>query len=136
MPFSYDIHAEIKLIVTRYTGHVQDREFIDTYTSIFSHKDWSLGFNELVDLRGVTYYDVTMESFQQVSGMTSEFLGSTKTRTAILSNVSLNEALIRLYAAIAENDGVERVKIFEEPTHAIQWLGISKIDFDKIDDSP
>jgi len=39
MPISYRIEKDYSIVICRHEGETGDREFIDTYTSLFEHPD-------------------------------------------------------------------------------------------------
>lgn len=124
MANSYRIFPEFNLFVTTFTGNVSSKEFVDAYVSIYADDECHPSLRELVDLRGVIAFDVSLEAFKAVSEMTEHRQGADHAWTAIVSNRPMNQIAVRLYKCLAEVGGAETVKQFTELAPALEWLEV------------
>ncbi len=122
MPADYKIFPDYALLVTWPTGLVSSEELIEVYRKAYADPQLRPGFDELVDLRRVTAFDVNADSFRMITSMTEAFQGSTATRTAMLVDRPMNEIISRLYQSIAEVGEAEVVAQFTALTEALDWL--------------
>ena len=128
MPISYTIHADLKLLVTRYVGVVTNHEFTKVYYSILEGSEFQHGFNELVDFQEIKEWEVTAGAMENVSALVSHFYkgSSESTRTAILASRDAEYGIGRMYSAYADSD-VETVKTFKDVREAMRWLGLNPV---------
>ena len=131
MTISYVIHPELRLVVTRFTGRVTDTEFVDLYRRLLSDPDYTVGTNELADLRLVELLDLSANGLRQVETITEERYAGTDAgfRTAILAPRDHPFGIGRMYEAFAEG-GPENVRVCRDPEAALAWL---RLDPDAID---
>jgi hypothetical protein len=129
MPIRYTIHADLGLVVTRFTGQVSDEEFVDTYRRIMADSAYVPGTNELADLRQVELLDLTARGLRQVEELTGERYAGTGAafRTAILAPADSSYGMARMYEVFAE-DGPEHVRVCREMADALKWLDLETDD--------
>jgi hypothetical protein len=123
MPIRYAIHRDLSVVVTRFTGHVTDEEFIDSYRRMLQDPDYTPGTNELADLRGVTDLNLSAAALRRVEALTeARYEGSgADFRTAILAPRDQSYGIGRMYEVFAE-DGPEHVRVCREVADALAWL--------------
>lgn len=131
MSIEYTIYAELRLVVTRFTGRVADAEFVDLYTALMGDDDYRLGTNELADLRAVEALDLSAAALRRVEEITEErYAGSDADfRTAILAARDHPYGIGRMYEVFSE-DGPEHVRVCRDAESALEWLGLGPGDID------
>ena len=125
MPITYTIHKELGLVVTRFTGHVGDEEFVGLYRTMLHDDDYVLGTNELADLRAVEDLDLSTKALRRVEAITAErYAGaSAGFRTAIIAPRDQAYGIGRMYEVFAE-EGPENVRVCRDPADALEWLDL------------
>ncbi len=128
MPITYTIHADLKLLVTRYVGVVTNDEFTKAYYSILEGSEFQQGFYELVDLQEVKEWKITAGAMENVSALVSHFYkGSSESmRTAVLTPRDELYGIGRMYGAYADSES-EDVKVFKDVIEAMRWLGLDPV---------
>jgi hypothetical protein len=127
MPIRHTIHADLGVVVTRFTGRVSDAEFIDAYRRILADDAYSPGTHELADLRAIEKLDVSAEALRKVEQMTEARYADTGAafRTAIVAPRDQAYGIGRMYEAFAQ-EGPENVSVFRDLDEARAWLGLSE----------
>lgn len=125
MPITYRIHGDLNLVVTRFTGHVTDEEFVELYKTMLHDNDYVLGTNELADLRVAESLNLSAVALRRVEEITrNRYGGSDKSfRTAIIAPRDPLYGIGRMYEVFAE-EGPENVKVCRDPLEALQWLDL------------
>lgn len=128
MPIRYRIFPESRVLVTRYLGHVTERDLLDTYGAIYAQEDYERCRVELVDVRHRTVSDYTMSSFMTLNEMTIERFGrdAKDLVTAILAGKDSELGMANLYRAVTDVFGNEEVATFTNAADALEWLSIPK----------
>lgn len=131
MPIHYTIYADLRLVITRFTGRVTDAEFVELYAALMADDDYGLGTNELADLRDVDALDVSAAALRRVEEITEDrYAGSDASfRTAILASRDHPYGIGRMYEVFAE-DGPEHVRVCRDPGTALSWLGLDPGEID------
>ncbi len=125
MPITYRIHTDLGLVVTRFTGHVKDDEFVELYKVMLHDDDYALGTNELADLRAAESLNLSALALRRVEEITRQRYGESglSFRTAIIAPRDPLYGIGRMYEVFAE-DGPENVKVCRDPLEALQWLDL------------
>lgn len=129
MPIRYRIFPESQVLVTRYLGHVTERDLLDTYGAIYSQEDYERCRAELVDVRHKTVSDYTMSTFMTLNEMTIERFGreADDLVTAILAGKDSQLEMANLYRAVTDIFGSEEVATFTNAADALEWLSIPRV---------
>lgn len=125
MPITYTIHPHLRLVVTRFTGHVSDEEFVELYQRMLHDDDYVLGTNELADLRDTADLDLSALALRRVEEITRHrYAGSDASfRTAIIAPRDQSYGVGRMYEVFAE-DGPESVRVCRSEAEALTWLDL------------
>lgn len=125
MPITYTIHKDLGLVVTRFTGHVQDSEFVDLYRTMLHDDDYVLGTNELADLRVAESLNLSAVALRRVEEITRLRYGESgkSFRTAIIAPRDPLYGIGRMYEVFAE-EGPENVRVCRDPLEALRWLDL------------
>lgn len=131
MSITFTIHPELGIVVSRFTGRVTDREFIDLYTRLYSDPGYVPGLNELADLRAIEELDVTVSALRRVEELARERYADADAdfRTAVVATRDQAYGLARMYEVFAEG-GPEDVRVCRSLAEALDWLDL---DADAVD---
>ncbi len=123
MPIRYTIHADLGVVVTHFTGHVTDAEFIDSYRRMLGDDGYVAGTHELADLREVADLNLSAGALRRVEELTELRYKDTGAdfRTAILAPRDQSYGIGRMYEVFAEG-GPEHVRVCREVADAMAWL--------------
>lgn len=125
MPITYTIHKDLGLVVTRFTGHPTDEEFVQLYQTMLYDDEYALGTNELADLRVAESLNLSAVALRRVEEITRQRYGDSgkSFRTAIIAPRDSLYGIGRMYEVFAE-EGPENVKVCRDPLEALQWLDL------------
>ncbi len=125
MPITYEIHPELLLVVTRFTGVVTDEEFVQLYGAMLHDSAYALGTNELADLRECENLSLSAQALRRVEGITRQRYGDSglEFRTAIIAPRDGAYGIGRMYEVFAE-EGPENVRVCRAPAEALAWLDL------------
>lgn len=123
MPITYEIHGDLGLVVTRFTGRVTDEEFVGLYDRMLNDEDYDLGTNELADLRRTDDLSLSALALRRVEEITRRRYADSGQgfRTAILAPRDQSYGVGRMYEVFAE-EGPENVRVCRTPEEALEWL--------------
>ena len=126
MPVEYTIHPDLGIVVTRFSGRVNDAEFVDLYRRMLADDRYVLGTNELADLREVESFAVSSGALRRVEQITRDrYAGSDVTfRSAVLAYLDHAYGVGRMYEVFAE-EGPENARACRDPAEALEWLGLA-----------
>ncbi|MBN1163735.1 MAG: hypothetical protein JXB45_04100 [Candidatus Krumholzibacteriota bacterium] len=125
MPIKYTIIKDRGLIVSIHTGSVPDKEFIDSYTKLFSDPEFDLGYNLLIDLRQAESVNRSSAALHTIASMVkARYQGSKQQpKTAIIASSDLSYGLSRMYQAYSDAVSGES-SVFRNLDEALEWLGV------------
>ncbi len=115
----YRIHKELGFLVTTWTGKVTNEDLINSYTRIFTDKNWSNQYNELADFREADAAKVTNNGLRKLVELAVKYEGDKK--SAILVSHDLTYGLARMYEILSEQSP-ETVQVFRSAEKALNWL--------------
>ena len=73
MPFTVQILAEQKLVVTKLFSEVNAGELAEVASAILSHAEFNPAFSELIDCSGITNLDISIQFLQNIASAQSIF---------------------------------------------------------------
>lgn len=124
MGFEVELDIDKKLIVSRWQGAVDEaalRLYVDEAWTDPSRR----GFNELIDLSGVSEVDASFEALQAVADYSRQFDNPDESaRTAVIASTDLIYGLSRMFASLrsANEDDRRQFAVFESDEQAQAWL--------------
>ncbi len=126
MPVSIDICSELCVFVTRYSGVVDAREFVDAYRSVRTDGSAYAAFDELADMSRLEDFDVPpavlRDEAERAAGVLRRI--GKKVRCAVIAPEDKSFGLSRIYSAQAGYLGQEDVTVCRDKTEAIDWIGL------------
>lgn len=126
MPITYEFHSDLGLVVTVFSGHVTDEEFVRLYDRMLNDDGYALGTNELADLRDAEDLDLSAMALRRVEEITRRRYGHSDQsfRTAIIAPRDQSYGVGRMYEVYAE-EGPENVRVCRTPAEALEWLDLA-----------
>ncbi|MGI9627840.1 MAG: hypothetical protein ACR2QM_13470 [Longimicrobiales bacterium] len=122
---AYDLRLQVGLLVTRFSGVVDDGQLVGVYTELVGHPEWRAGLDEFADLRGADLTAVSSEGLRRVAELSERLhSGADKVpRTAVLVDQDVNFGLGRMYEAFSA-ESPETLQLFRDLDAALEWLGV------------
>ena len=125
MPIVYDLRAVVRTVAIAYEGRVTEPEYHAAYVRLYTDPAYRSGYSELVDCRGVTAFDVSVQAIRNVGEMAVVAAGTppAPARVAIVAGDDVMYGLSRLYQTSQEPTS-EVVEVFRNLAEARRWLGL------------
>ena len=126
MPIRYQIHVDLRLLVTQYSDVVGDEEYVETYRAVMNSDEYQHGFNELADLQQLTEFHITEDGMRTLSAlMKSHYAGRLeRARTVVIAPSEHFFGISRMYGAYADPE-TEQVTVFRNTEEAMKALGLA-----------
>ena len=125
MPITHRILEQEKLVISHWTGILDDAEILAAYRSLYEDKRWKPGFNEIADLREANIEAITGHGLFRLSKLVDDFVGSvcSEFKTAVIFPKKYHSKPFILYDAFTEKTS-EDVRVFTDLESAYKWLGV------------
>ena len=106
-----------------YTGVVDDPEMLQAYGALLAEPDYDPALDDLVDLRGVSRFEVSTEGLRRIISMYTpvDRLGL-PTALAIVAASDLTYGMSRMYEMMRGDDVPEEIRVFHSHDEAMRWL--------------
>jgi len=121
MATQYQIDAGIGLVFTIFRGAITFEEVVAHAVELRGDPAFHPRFTELLDLREVTFTNLTFEELELLSRTIDPF--SRAARRAIVASSDLMYETSRMYQAARGAE--ENVQVFRTMKEARQWLGLA-----------
>lgn len=122
MAWRYVIDKKQSLVISTAWDRITFPEVKAHQNQLLSDPDFSPEYNQLMDLRAVTKFDVSVEEAKQIARRT---LFSTKSRRALVASDPAIFGMGRLMQAYNEmSAAASQVHIFHDLPSALKWLGV------------
>lgn len=121
VPIRHTVEPHRRLVVTEGHGVLNETDLISAQVELREHPGFSPDYDGLVDIRGVTGFDVRTEVLGQLARNTAFGPGS---RRAFVVSEGLSYGLTRMFEQQSEESG-HQMRIFTNLAEARRWLGIS-----------
>jgi hypothetical protein len=128
---SYRILPELRLVVTRYSGKISEKEIIATKEAVRNDEAFRMEYNILDDFSG-TDFNITRESFSNVLTWLKDHF-SWERKSAVIANTPSQVANILRFDSLNRDTLPMNIKIFSTFQAALQWIGIDKNENPQID---
>ena len=118
--FSFD--ATLRARVATYTGRVDDRELLETYTALLTAADYDTTLNDLVDLTSIENLEVSSDALRELVRVfqpIDPYLSGR--RRAIVAPSDSVYGMARMYE-ILRSDSPEEIRVFRSLDAARDWL--------------
>jgi hypothetical protein len=119
--FTIDIHQ--KLVVSTYSGEINDADLFDVAPLIASHPDFDPMFSEIVDFSGVTSGTVSSLAIERKARQESIF--SPTSKHAVITPQAHLFGLARMFAVYAEPTK-PNIMVVRTINEARQFLGLER----------
>ena len=120
MPYSYEIDAQRRLIVSRLWGAVTDGEVYEHNEKLRTDSRFDPTYRQLTDLSGVTEIIVSTGMINETS--LDQFFAPGTRRAMVATNDGVF-GMARMFALRAEGLG-QTIEVFRDEQPAWEWLGI------------
>lgn len=121
MPLNYRFYEDQKVILTTWSGVIDNRDLIHFYMGIYNNKNWRPGFNEIIDLRDAELADISNETLAHISELATTCLKGSHVKLAIISPSELSRHITRIYEAFSHIPN-EATKVIHHLNEALEWL--------------
>jgi len=121
MSLSHRFYNEQKILLTSWSGEVNDTELIRFYMGIYNSSHWSAGFNEIIDLRDAQLEAISNHALLQLSELATNCLKGAELKLAIISPSELSSQITRIYEAFTHIPN-ESTKVVHHLDEALDWL--------------
>ena len=118
---SYRFYNEQKILLTSWSGELQDTELIRFYMSIYNSKQWSSDFNEIIDLRDAQLEAVSNKALLQLGELATSCLKGNELKLAIIAPSELSLQITRIYEAFTHIPN-EYTNVVHHLDEALDWL--------------
>lgn len=123
-PIAYEIRADLGLVVARVRGVLRAPDIVDYVGELAADPDYESGMSELIDLRGVTVYDVDSDGIRSVVATDRHHSPVLRvSRCALVSPEDFVYGMLRMYELYSGDTGTE-VAAFRSMEAATEWLGV------------
>ncbi|RVU33908.1 hypothetical protein EOI86_22515 [Hwanghaeella grinnelliae] len=135
MPISYSILHDPDVLLVSYQGTVTNRDFLGGYKSAYADPRYIPGMPEISDMRRMQIYDIDMNAIQEMITWLAgrECLEGKIIQVGVLVSNELHDGVSRLYRAVSDVYGKEKLKNFADLRSALDWLPIDEADYPKVD---
>lgn len=134
MPAEYEVIPRHRLVVTRYSGLIDDDCYVGMVRRMIADERYRPGFDELVLFADDVRPEVSEATLREVIGAFARYHGPAdhSIRTAVVLGRLELELLFEFYRAISAEDPahVQVLEMFRDVDDALTWLGIPPKEID------
>ncbi len=124
MPGFYQIDEDNGLVQIVAEGKFTDSEMLDISHQLFCDKNFSIGLDQLIDLRKVTSFCVTTKGIEQLIAHERQGSGSKRYgKLAIIAPSDIAFGTARMYQSLS-SDETFMIQVFRNVGKANEWLGL------------
>ena len=125
LPLRYAIYGESRLVVSTAWGRLTYAEIKEHQDTLTSDPEFNPEFNQLIDLRRVTDFDVSIDEAKLAA---NRKLFSRESRRALVATSPAVFGMGRLLETYHEMSAApSRVKVFYELSAALEWMGLESL---------
>src|SRR5215475_13165940 len=122
MPFSYIVHKECRLVVSTGADRVTFNEIKARQDQTKTDPDFNPEFNQIVDLRAVTSFDMISD---QARALARRKIFSSGSRRAFVAASPAIFGVARMWEIFTElSDNPSEVRVFYDLLSALKWLNL------------
>ena len=121
MAVSHQFYTDHNILLTTWSGTLQESELLRDYMGIYNHSQWHPGYNEIIDLRDADLSQLSNDALNHLSGLTASCLGGNQIKLAIIAPSELSTDIARLYQAFTHIPN-ESTYLCHHLDEALQWL--------------
>ena len=125
MPVIFDFKSEHNLVICRHFGTVDDKEFLNSYRSLFESGRFDPSMDLVVDLRRADSSKRSQEAIREFAEYLKRWMQKTekKSRVVVIAPRDVSFGLARMYEAYSESAHID-FTVFREADAALESLGI------------
>lgn len=125
MPFSYVVHKEYRLVISTGSDCVTFGEIKTRQDQTKTDPDFNPEFNQIVDLRAVTRFDMSSE---QAKALARRMIFATTSKRAFVAANPAIFGVARMWEIFTEMaDHPSEVRVFYDLPAALTWLGLENL---------
>jgi hypothetical protein len=125
MPFSYVVYKDHRLVVSTGSDRVTFSEIKARQDQTKTDPDFDPEFNQLVDLRTVTGFDMSSE---QAKALARRMIFSSTSKRAFVAASPAIFGVARMWEIFAEMaDHPSEIRVFYDLPSALQWVGLESL---------
>ncbi len=124
MPINYQIDSSLGVVFTTFEGVVTREDALALVERLRTDPAFQPSFNQLVDTRGATRYDLSANDIQMVY---SDSAFGEKSRRAMVADEDYIFGMHRMYQLLREaHEKPGQIQVFRDMTEARRWLGLDE----------
>jgi hypothetical protein len=125
MPFSYVVYKDRNLVISTGSDRVTWREIKARQDQTKIDPDFNPEFNQIVDLRAVTGFDMTS---QEAGALASRMIFSSTSKRAFIAAEPAVFGVGRMWQIFTElSDNPSQIRVFYDLPSALKWLGLDRL---------
>jgi hypothetical protein len=125
MPFSYIVHKECRLVVSTGADRVTFTEIKARQDQTTTDPDFNPEFDQIVDLRSVTGFDMTSDQTRILAGR--RIFSSTSKRALVAASPAIF-GVARMFEIFSEmSDNPSEIRVFSDLFSAMKWLNLGQV---------
>ena len=125
MPFSYVVYIEDRLVISTGSGRVTWEEIRERQDQTKSDPDFNPEFNQIVDLRAVTGFDMTTD---QAEMLASRMIFATPSKRAFVAASPAVFGVGRMWEVFSElSENRSQIRVFYDLPSALRWLDLESL---------
>lgn len=114
-------YQDQKIMLTNWSGGINDADLIHFYMAIYNNSHWQPGFSEVIDLRDANLKTISDEALRHLSELATGCLKGEGIKLALIAPSELSSDVIRLYEAFTHIPN-EATQVFHHLDEALEWL--------------
>jgi len=128
MPAKHVIDIKDKLLITTWEGDATDIDFIEglkEYQKNIQSKSEYCGFNEVLDLTGITGIKLTIDGLKRIGRVASTTDSKDiNTKLAFIVSSKLAYGLVRMYEVLRtfSTKSTKTIRVFKKESDAFEWV--------------
>jgi hypothetical protein len=125
MPFSYIVYREQRLVISTGSDRVTWEEIKDRQEQTKTDSDFNPEFNQIVDLRAVTAFDMTSD---QARTLAQRMIFSATSKRAFVAASPAVFGVGRMWEIFTEmSDNPSQISVFYDLPSALKWLNLESL---------
>ncbi|MGA8500843.1 MAG: hypothetical protein WB683_04800 [Candidatus Sulfotelmatobacter sp.] len=125
MPFSYVVHREQGLVISIGSGRVTWEEIKERQDQTKTDPDFNPEFNQIVDLRAVTGFDMTSD---HARALARRMIFSFSSKRAFIAANPAVFGVARMWEIFTEmSDNPSEIRVFYDLPSALKWLNLESL---------
>jgi hypothetical protein len=125
LPFTYAVYKDQRLVVSTGSGRVTCDEIRARQDETATDPDFNADFNQIVDLRAVTAFDVSVDEFRVLAAR--QVFSATSRRAFVAADAAIF-GMGRLWEAETEfSQQTSQIRVFYDLRSALDWLDVENV---------